>query len=92
MRILAYLFQITLFAILTSCNKPDVKKAEYNICIQNQSNADVALLVSQSYPDTAVPDLESSVIVLPPNTEKAYTQPEKWETYFEKLPKDTISL
>ncbi|HEX4887223.1 MAG TPA: hypothetical protein VFV37_04170 [Luteibaculaceae bacterium] len=79
-------------SVASSCEKPPGARQVYRIWIKNNSGVGVSYLVGQSYPDTAVPNEEESLLMLEPNGRRPYDQNEEWEDFFAKLPADTLSI
>jgi hypothetical protein len=89
----------SIFLLITSmactasgCEKPLGAERVYSIWIKNNAGFGISYLISQTYPDTVIPNQEHSLLMLKPSEEKVFDQKEKWEEFFSQLPADTLSI
>lgn len=84
-------FSLCLISITFGCNKPIAERV-YSFQVRDESGKGFGLLISEYYPDTAIPDQYNKIRGIPPFQSVPIDSKIKWEEYFAGLPADTLSL
>ncbi len=88
-----FLLVISIVCMSSSCEKAPLGAKEVSrFWIQNNSNNGVSFLISESFPDTIVPNKEGSLLMLELGNRRPYDQNREWEDFFAQLPADTLSV
>lgn len=84
---------ILLFFLLSAsaCKDPPFDRV-YRFWIENKSDKFINFLVSDTYPDTTIPDIYNKIKGVSSGSKRPYDSDKKWEDVFDKLPSDTLSI
>ena len=84
---------ILLFFLLSAsaCKDPPFDRV-YSFWLENKSDKFINFLVSDTYPDTTIPDTYNKIKGVSSGSKASYDSYKKWEDVFDKLPSDTLSI